>query len=114
MSSFEQRQLQEVFKKFLKQVLTSKPITSLEKLINLCQNLVKAHIGTIKHLRTNVVEVDLTFHLLKHLFLEDVLSNSFIRVMILNNQITTLQDFEQLAKIQFTDKFTSLIEKYQA
>ena len=77
--------MQEVFKKFLKQVLTSKPITSLDKLINLAHNLVKAHIGTIKHLRTNVVEIDLTYHLLKHLFLENVLSNSFITSAILNN-----------------------------
>lgn len=60
LSTFEQRQLQELFKKFLKQVLTSKPITSLDKLINLSQNLVKAHLTTLRN-QKSLIEVDLTF-----------------------------------------------------
>jgi F0F1-type ATP synthase delta subunit len=49
LSSFESKQIVQIFKKFVKCLMTSKPITSLEKLINLTQNLVKAHLNTLTH-----------------------------------------------------------------
>lgn len=59
------------------------------------------------------MEIDLTYQLVKHLFLENVLKNTFIRSAFLNNQINNLADLEDLAKLEFTDKFMVLIEKYQ-
>ena len=85
-------------------MLTSKPIGSFDKLINTCQNLVKAHLTTLRQNRQNV-EVDLLYQLLKHLFLENVLENQFVKTAILNNQIQTIADFEEMAKLNFTQDF---------
>lgn len=66
--------------------MTSKPITSLEKLINLTQNLVKAHLNTLIH-KTNKIQVDLSYHFIRHLFLEGVIDQPMILSAILNNQV---------------------------
>jgi hypothetical protein len=54
MSSFESKQILIIFKKFVKSLVTSKPITSLDKLINLTQNLVKAHLNTLHHHKAKI------------------------------------------------------------
>lgn len=112
LSQFEQRQLQELFKKFLKQVLTTKNILSLEKLLNLCQNLVRGHMNNLRH-QQSMIKVDMLFQLVKHLFLEDILDNKMIKSLILNNKIQSTQDFQDLSQLQFSAQFKVTIEKFQ-
>ena len=47
LGSFEIQQLNMILKKFIKQVVTSKSPNNLEKLLNISQNLVKAHMSSI-------------------------------------------------------------------
>ena len=55
----------------------------------------------------------MTFHFIKHLFLENILYNPFILEAILNNQVHTIYDFEKMAKLEFTPKFNEVVEKLQ-
>lgn len=69
--------------------MTSKPITSLEKLINLTQNLVKAHMNTLMY-KSDKIKVDLSYHFIRHLFIEGVIDQPLILSAIQNNQVECL------------------------
>lgn len=48
LSQFENQQIINIFRKFVKQACTSNyQISSFEKLINMAQNLVKAHLSSL-------------------------------------------------------------------
>ena len=47
LSQFENQQILAIFKKFVKQVASTKATTSFEKLIGMIQNLVRAHICSL-------------------------------------------------------------------
>lgn len=57
---------------------------NLEKLLNIAQNLVKAHLSSIQKERYKVTS-DLAFHFLRSLFLDKVLDNPVITQSILAN-----------------------------
>ena len=57
--------------------------------------------------------MDLSFHFIKHLFLENIIDNPMIYQAILNNQINSINDFEHMAKLSFTPKFNKVVEKLQ-
>eukprot|EP00347_Sterkiella_histriomuscorum_P024182 403332023 len=112
LSNYEVEQLQAILKKFIKQVVTSKHPHNLEKLINISQNLVKAHLSSIQKEKYKV-HSDLTFHFVRSLFLDNVLENEIITSAILTNQIRDLTDFENFTKISYTQKFQQIIEQIQ-
>jgi hypothetical protein len=93
-----------ILKKFIKQIVTSKSPNNLEKLLNISQNLVKAHLSSIQKERYKV-QADLTFNFIRSLFLDNVLENSIITSAILTNEIKCLQDFENFTKINYTPRF---------
>ena len=47
LSSYEITQLNLILRKFIKQIVTSKQPNNLEKLINIAQNIVKAHLSSV-------------------------------------------------------------------
>ena len=61
-------------------------MTSLEKLVNLVQNLVKAHMVSLHHNKSQI-HVDLSYHFIKHLFLEGIIDQPLVTHAILTNQI---------------------------
>lgn len=52
--------------------------------------------------------------MLKHLFLEDILDNVFIKEALLNNWLKSLDDFHKLATLNYSDKFQTMVDKYQS
>jgi hypothetical protein len=84
LSSFEITQLQAILRKFIKQSVTSKQPNNLEKLLNISQNLVKAHMSSMKNDKTRMTG-DLAFHFVRSLFLDNVLENPQITQAILSN-----------------------------
>ncbi|TNV80331.1 hypothetical protein FGO68_gene8583 [Halteria grandinella] len=113
LSSFEISQLQQILRKFIKQSVTSKTPNNLEKLINISQNLVKAHMSSIKNDRTKMTG-DLAFHFVRSLFLDNVLENKTITLAILSNDVQCMADFENFTKINYTSRFQSIIDKLKA
>ena len=97
-------------KKFISQIVTSKQPNNLEKLINIAQNLVKAHMSTLQRDKAKVMS-DLAFHFVRSLFLDNVLENSVITSAILANEVQCMADFENFTRVQYSPKFQALIDK---
>ena len=97
-------------KKFIRQVVTSKQPNNLEKLINIAQNLVKAHMSTLQRDKFKVMS-DLAFHFVRSLFLDNVLENAVITDAILSNEVQCMADFENFTRVQYSPKFQALIDK---
>ncbi|CDW82516.1 UNKNOWN [Stylonychia lemnae] len=112
LSNFEVTQLKTILKKFIKQVVTSKQPNNLERLLNISQNLVKAHMSTIRKEKYKV-QSDLSYHFIRSLFLDNVLDNQVITSAILTNQIQTITDFENFTQINYTPKFQQIIDQIQ-
>jgi hypothetical protein len=110
LGSFEIQQLNIILKKFIRQVVTSKQPNNLEKLINIAQNLVKAHMSTLQRDKFKVMS-DLAFHFVRSLFLDNVLENAVITDAILSNEVQCMADFENFTRVQYSPKFQALIDK---
>jgi hypothetical protein len=110
LGSFEIQQLNIILKKFIRQIVTSKQPNNLEKLINIAQNLVKAHMSTLQRDKAKVMS-DLAFHFVRSLFLDNVLENSVITNAILSNEVQCMADFENFTRVQYSPKFQALIDK---
>lgn len=57
------------------------------------------------------MHVDLAFHFIKHLFLENIIDNPVILGAILNNEVESISDFERLATLNYTKRFQQVTEK---
>ena len=113
LGSFEIQQLNIILKKFIKQVVTSKSPNNLEKLLNISQNLVKAHMSSNQREKARIMSY-LAFHFVRILFLDNVLENKIITNAILTNEVQTISDFENFTMINYTSRFQGLIDKLKA
>ena len=98
------QQLNVILRKFIKQIVTSKQPSSLEKLVSMSVNLVRQHMGSMRDDRLRVTG-DLAFNFVRSLFLDNVLLNENITSAILTNKIQTMADFENFTRIDYTERF---------